>query len=282
MQLDSLMQSVRDHCTGLDQISVIAHATSELHLAAYRRLVESPPDSACASIFSLSGPGGGPPIGASLAGNIEGTDHVALAVDDMTFYRRSDFATASNIIKNTGFVWSWRLGDKPPFTTVHYWCDLEYHWQCSPFVDDPDYRYLFHTDGALYHTADYVKMLDKWLPYWKTGKYTPNDLEAAVAARRADWAPLVGPHFGPIEPTCITWQLNRVQTKYGSPAAEIPETNLDALAEAYLAGKRVDNEALYAILQSDNFIADYNPPGARPTHVYASEKASKLWASCVK
>ena len=71
-----------------------------------------------------------------------------------------------------------------------------------------------------------------------------------------------------------------MQTKYGSPAAETPETNTDALATAYLAGKRVDTDALYGALNANPL--RWNPPGARPTPVYACEEASKFWASCVK
>ena len=143
-----------------------------------------------------------------------------------------------------------------------------------------DYGYLWHSDGALYRTATYTETLYRFLPDWRTADYTPNDLEAAVAGRKPKWAARVGPHLGPLTPTCITWQLNRVQTRYGSPAAEIPETNTDALAAAYLAGKRVDNEKLYAALRENPL--RWNPPGARPTHVYACEEASRFWAGCVR
>ena len=152
----------------------------------------------------------------------------------------------------------------------------------QPSPSDRDYGYLWHTDGALYKTADYTKMLDQYLPDWRTGAYTPNDLEGLVAARKREWAPHVGPHLGPIKPTCITWQLNLARRDYasGSPAFELPETRLDVLAQAYLEGKRVDNEKLYAALQSDPF--RFNQGGDRPTHVRACEEASRFWAECVR
>jgi len=283
MQLDSLLRSIEDHCTGIDSIWVCAKTSSQLHVDAYSRLAmeRRPADEhrypKVCFLHQEDMPPELEPLGKIMAWPLQKTEHIALAVDDMTFYRQSNFEAAALYlnVEPQAFVWSWRLGHSPAATVRG-----AKTWECSPFVDDPDYKYMFHSDGALYRTADYVNMLDKWLPYWKTGNYTPNDLEAAVAARRADWAPLVGPHIGPLEQTCITWQLNRVQTKYGSPAAEIAETNVDALAQAFLDGRRVDNEKLYELLQKD--ATRFNPPGTRPTHVYASEEASRFWAGCVR
>lgn len=279
MQLDSLLHSVEECCDGIDHIDVIARASSDLHVGAYKALMND--DTVHYDAMVIDGPGNDTPVGQHIDVAIHEADHVALAVDDMLFYRGSYFTeAAATLEKHDAFVWSWRLGRiaDPP----ECGCENTYgpHWTCSPFIDDPDYRYMFHSDGALYRTADYVNMLDKWLPYWRTGTYTPNDLEGAVAVRRREWAPLVGPHVGPLEQTCITWQLNRVQTKYGSPASEIPETNVDALAQAYLEGKRVNNVKLYAMLQENAL--RFNPPGTRPTHVYASEEASKVWASFIE
>lgn len=284
MQLDSLLRSVVECCDGIDHVDVIARASSDLHVEAYKQVVRL---GTGFDAMVIDGPGNDTPIGQHIDVALHASDHVALAVDDMLFYRASDFKQAAETLnEHNAFAWSWRLGHR---TCLGELVESEFcgcvegclsHWLCSPFVDDPDYRYMFHSDGALYCTTDYVNMLDKWLPYWRTGRYTPNDLEAAVASFAGQWRPLVGPHLGPLEPTCITWQLNRVQTKYGSPAAEIPETNVDALARAYLDGKRVNNEILYAMLQANAL--NWNPPGARPTHVYASEEASKVWASCIE
>jgi hypothetical protein len=269
MQLDSLLQSVKDHCTGIDRVMVVAKASNALHAEAYRRLRKDGEydDIVCDDV----------PIGRELSLAIEDSVHTALAVDDMTFYAPSDFKKATEELNAEGaFVWSWRLGWRKPGVE---W-DFETFWYCSALSPDPDYGYLWHTDGSLYKTEHYVRTLDMHLPDWRTGSYTPNDLEAAVVARAKRWKPLVGPHLGPLQPTCITWQLNRVQMKYGSPAAEIPETNVDALAKVYLEGKRVDNDALYGMLNANPL--RWNPPGARPTHVYACEEASRFWASCIR
>lgn len=284
MQLDSLLRSVKDHCTGIGHVAVLAKASSQLHIDTYKRLREGE----LYDELTVAGPDGGLPLGHDLAcltdDYAEGipTDHLALAVDDQLFYAPSDFTKAAfSLDEHQAFVWSWRLGR--PMSHQPCACpfdEADPHWLVSALYSDADYGYLWHSDGALYKTADYLKMLDKYLPDWRTGTYTPNNLEAAVAGRKRDWAPHRGPHLGPLSPTSITWQLNRVQTKYGSPAAEIPETNTDALAQAYLEGKRVDNDALYGVLNANPL--RWNPPGARPTHVWACEEASEFWASCVR
>lgn len=287
MQLDSLLRSVKDHCTGIDNVAVIAKASSLLHAQAYTRILTG--DAHLFESMGVSGPDGGPPLGHELSMDIEGSDHIALAVDDQLFYAPSDFKAAAEALNHEdAFVWSWRLGEiEPAKFGGHSIPGAESaglpHWTCSPFVADIDYGYLWHSDGALYKTADYVKMLDTYLPPWRIEpSVTPNDLEGFVAARKREWAPRVGPHLGPIKPTCITWQLNLARKAYasGSPAFELPTTNLDALAEAYLAGKRVDNEQLYAALREDPL--RFNLPGDRPTHVRACKEASRFWASTIR
>ena len=298
MQLDSLLRSIEDHCSGIDAIWVCAKASSKLHVDAYSRLFmdRRPADEyrypKVTFLHQEDMPPELEPLGKLMAWPLEEAKngHIALAVDDMTFYRPSDFEIAATTLDRArAFTWSWRLGHRRALGQLvdSEYCpcpleDSDPHWLCTPFVDDPDYRYLFHTDGALYRTVDYVNMLDKWLPYWRTGKYTPNDFESAVAMRRADWAPLVGPHVGPLQATCITWQINVVRREAfrGMPSVEIPDTNVDTLAKAFLDGKRVDNEKLYTALQEDAF--RFNPPGAHKTHVHANEEAARFWASCIK
>jgi hypothetical protein len=285
LQCDSLLRSVNDHCTGIDRVVVLAKASSPLHHDAYSQLVNSQlhgADSKHDELW-LASPDDEGALGQALYTTINDSEYTALAVDDQLFYRSSDFkVAAASLDDHLGFVWSWRLGYDPEFTEECP-CPIEGqapHWLTTSYVQSPDYSYLWHSDGALYRTVTYEAKLDMYLPDWRTGKYTPNDLEASVARRRLSWAASAGPHVGPLKPTCITWQLNRAQTKYGSPAAEIPETNLDALARAYLEGKRVDNEKLYALLRKDP--QRWNPPGARPTHVYACEEASRFWASAIR
>lgn len=274
MQLDSLLRSVKDHCTGIDRVVPIVYASNKLHEDAYWRLAndESMP-------FTELRVQVGDSLGALLAEKITGSDHVALAVDDQLFYAPSDFKKAAHELDaEDAFVWSWRLGWRKPGAE---W-DSDTFWYCSALSSDPDYGYLFHSDGALYHTTDYLAKLDRCLPDWRTGDYTPNDLESATAARKKIWAPFTGPHLGPLSPTCITWQVNLARRAYatGSPAFELPETQLDALAKAYLEGKRVDNEKLYGVLNADPL--RFNQPGDRPTHVRACEEASKFWASTIR
>ena len=291
MQLDSLLRSVKDHCTGIDWVTVIWRSSSDLHFAAYQQVAEGSGLGARLCMYPQHGTALGDALGcevgcpstnAFLPDTPVRADHIALAVDDQLFYRPSDFKlAAATLDEHNGFVWSWRLGYDPEFTEeCPCLVSLREHWLTTSFTASPDYSYLFHSDGALYKTANYTHMLDRFLLDWRTGKYTPNDLEAAVAGKRSRWAVSTGPHLGPMKPTCITWQLNRVQTRYGSPAAEIEQTRLNYLALAYLDGRRVDNEKLYEMLRAD--AQRFNPPGARPTHVYASEEASKFWASAIR
>jgi hypothetical protein len=274
MQCHSLLQSVEDHCTGIDRVVVLAKASSALHIAAYRRLLER----CMCDELTVNDSHGGLPLGEDIFQAVNDSEHTALAVDDMTFYAPSDFARATDAL-NYGFSWSWRLGEKPD--PDHDTFDDHDTWMYSSMLTgDADYGYMFHCDGMVIKTDNYLKMLDRYLPNWRTGSYIPNDLEAAVAAKKSRWAAAVYPHRGPLTPTCITWQLNRVQLEYNSPAAEIPETNTDTLARAYLEGKRVDNDALYGALNANPL--RWNPPGARPTHIYACEEASKFWASCIR
>lgn len=282
MQLDSLLRSVKDHCTGIDRVAILASASSNLHEDTYIKLGEEHIDRQGWTLTMELGD----PLGGMVSDVVEGEAFVpaytALAVDDQLFYAPADFKIAAETLdEHNGFVWSWRLGYDPEFTEeCPCLVSLREHWLTTSFTASPDYSYLFHSDGALYKTANYTHMLDRFLLDWRTGKYTPNDLEAAVAGKRSRWAVSTGPHLGPMKPTCITWQLNRVQTRYGSPAAEIEQTRLNYLALAYLDGRRVDNEKLYEMLRAD--AQRFNPPGARPTHVYASEEASKFWASAIR
>lgn len=279
LQCDSLLRSVVDHCTGLDRVVVLAKASSDLHIEAYRTLRALGEYDE----LTVNGAEGGLPLGEDIFQAVNDSQHTVLAVDDQLFYAPSDFAWAVEEMRlNDAFVWSWRLGHKPGVTQVLTGRGADY-WMCPPRVADFDYAYLFHSDGALYRTEDYVAKLDRYLPDWRTGKYIPNDFEGAVAGRLAEWNSSAGVHLGPRDPTCITWQINKEQStrrkQYGSPWHETTETALDALAEAYLAGKRVDNQALYA---DTSWTTRFNPPGVRPTHVWACEESSRFYTSMIR
>lgn len=312
MQLDSLLRSVKDHCTGIDNVAVIAKASNQFHEMAYAAMDKTFPGPDVVMVLStentpehlgavlghflgIAADGRFRPLRDEDAAYIDTIrnqqlTHIALAVDDQFFYAPSDFAGAAEALdQQNAFVWSWRLGELEPskfggncLPGVEMPSPSLPHWACSPLVADRDYGYVWHSDGALYKTYNYTQMLDRWLPDWRTGDYTPNDLEGLVAAKRQLWAPRVGPHLGPTKPTCITWQLNLARRDYasGSPAFELSETRLDALAAAYLAGKRVDNEQLYAALREDPL--RFNLPGDRPTHVRACKEASRFWASAIR
>jgi hypothetical protein len=268
LQCDSLLQSIRDQTTGINRVAIIARATTPEHRAAYDLLQERFP--AHLIVFEDRHDS----CAALLAQIIQDADHVCLTVDDQVFYAPSDFELAVEALTHTGgFVWSWRLGAVEGSVPFPY-------WTCPAFNDDPDYGYVWHSDGALYRRRDYEALLNRYIPEWQGRVLIPNDLEAMVAAHRQQWARVVGPHIGPTNQTCITWQINKQPSteKYGAPWAEVSETTPDALAAAYLAGKRVDNERLYG----GAWIEKLCPPGSVPTHVAATPAAALFYASLIK
>lgn len=271
MQCESLLRSLCDHATGIDRTVVIARATSSLHQEAYAKLTAEHPE--CQIVDDVRG------CSVHLAQVLaNGTDHVSLAVDDQLFYRSSDFSMAARELDNAnGFVWSWRLGEKLGTTQTRNGA----FWQCSPRIDDADYGYLFHSDGAVFRANEYMALLDLFLPGWRDNALIPNNLEGHVAACQHQWRMSVGPHLGPLKPTCITWQINKESTtrEYGAPWVTIPETELDTLAQAFLAGKRVDNQALYADL---SWVTRFQKAGDGPTHISACVEASRFYAGMIR
>jgi hypothetical protein len=262
MQLDSLLRSVGDHCTGIDDVVVIADATSDLHERAYDQLAF---DGTLLRQRALD-----VSLGVALAYALKRAEHVSFAVDDMIFYRPSDFGwAAKELDTEKAFVWSWRLGRRN--NCVIDTCDGSF-W-CGP----PGYAW--HVDGSLYRTADYARTLERFYPQWREAR-TPNDLEGTVAMRADEWAPGIL-HLGPIEPTCMTWQINQAHVTPGvrrAPFTAVSETQLDALAEAYLAGRRVDNERLYADLSWT--VRFQKRPGR--AHVEACEESAAFYASLIR
>jgi len=269
LQCDSLLRSIDDNVTGISRVVVIARATTELHERAYGELAFD------GDLWMENGV----PCSTLLADAVDGCTYVTLAVDDQVFYRPTDFTNAIGTFEDEkAFVWSWRLGHKTGVTSAR-----TDHWICSAAgTRDESYRYLFHSDGALYRRGDYVRLLDRYVPGWQKRALIPNDLEAGPAAAQREWQMSVGPHVGPLEATCMTWQLNKESStrgRYGAPWCEIPETRLDALAEAFLAGRRVDNVKLYA---DTSWTTRFQRHDSLPTHVYACEEASRFYADLIR
>jgi len=263
LQCDSLLRSVKDHCTGIDEVKVIAHASTSRHEKAYWEMANDERTPFHELRMEVD-----KPLGTMVEELIFGSKHIAFAVDDQIFYRPSNFALAAKTLDaEKAFVWSWRYGAERP--------DAE----CSTGFWRGPAGYAWHVDGSLYRTADYVWTLDHFYPGWRTEARTPNDLEGVVAAR-AKWSSGII-HVGPLEPTCMTWQINQAHATPGvrrAPFVVVPETQIDALAAAYLAGRRVDNEKLYADLSWTTRFQ--KQPGQ--THVAACEEASRFYAELIR
>lgn len=283
MQLDSLLRSIDDHCIGIDNVVVAWRATAPLHQQAYAQAIKSAA-LACELHFVAETRR---PLGTTLQSALRGDydlvgasgvyaasgappDHVGFAVDDMLFYGASNFAQATAILDaRSAFVWSWRRGLATRPDSVRAGIDF---W-LGPA------GYAWHVDGSLYRTMDYMRMLDQFYPAWKSAR-TPNELEGVVAANSEEWSSgLV--HVGPIEPTCMTWQINQAHETPSiqrAPFAAVPATELDVLAEAYLAGRRVDNKKLYA----DTSWTTKFQKRQGLAHVEACEEAAVFYASLIR
>lgn len=223
----------------------------------------------------------------SILEQIEGTEFVSLAVDDMMYFRESSFAKATGLltIDPNICLWSWRIG---PDLIFH--ADLEPGWPGYWIVEHAKapmpYSYIFHTDGSVFRSKD----LEYWIKLMPgSDRYGPpewnlNHLEAYMAlmirqAREHRGPPLqVGRlHAGPRKQTCICWALNKV-TCYGSAAYhEIQETTTEHLRAAFEEGARLDYSSLY---EQTDWIAHCGAPV--PCHVPATPEAARLFDSLVR
>lgn len=273
LQCDSLLRSLSNYASGLYDIVVIVRTSSHLHLEAYDRLAALHPrvrfwrQTLKQSASML------------LSDALDGADFISLAVDDQVYFAPVDFMHAAMALEDErAFVWSWRLGHTLGITEY-----LGTYWRCPSEIRHRDYGYVFHTDGSLYRRKHFVAVLDRCLPDWRRGPYIPNDIERACAAARETWARSVGPHLGPYEQACITFQINKEQTTlgtYGAPWRSTPGTRLDQLAQAFLNGAHVANGALYDTIRTALL------PAARaaglPTHVPATLEAAMCYESLVR
>lgn len=253
-QCESLVRSLRDQATGIDEIVVVASATLPGAREGYVVLER---ESRCRLIFERSS------CVRELPALFTDADFVGLAVDDQTFFRPSDYGLASRaLVEDEAFLWSWRLSGKVGTTE-----DRGSWWRCTQGAPGP-YGYLFHTDGSLYEKKALVRFLDRAIPTWRFSEYTPNDFEG----RAVGYA--IGRHVGPFEKTCVSFQLNKVTSAAAAraPWFSMPETQTEALVDAFLAGRRFDNETFYRVA----------PGWARETHVSATREAAEFYASLIR
>lgn len=274
MQCESLVRSMKDMCTGIDSLTVIRRASSRLHIDAY--------DAAAAAHKDVPFCAEAPDFGCAqwLDRTLTSTmpDYVCINVDDQIYYRPADFTAATRWLEqdDDAFVWSWRLGMHPLLTEqASPWRS---YWRCERPLNR-HYGYVWHSDGALYERSKYVGVLDREIEDWRTLELIPNDIEKRGARPRH---PHQGAHLGPLQPCCMTWQINKEVTtknKYGAPWASIPATELDALAKAFLAGKRVDNKILYT---DRSWTRRFQAADAYPTHVHACPEAAAFYATLIR
>ncbi len=292
MQLDSLLRSLQDLAMGLDGIAVIYRATSDLHRSAYDLLRRENGDSPefIPVVFHEEKDKG---VSGILSDILSKTEFVCLNVDDQVYFKKTLFQISREALYDNAFVWSWRLGPLQDPSWVRqttsfgdsFTASWAYYVCEDPNRAEPSHSYLWHTDGAVYRSSDYRRVLDLACPGWEQMKLIPNDLELMGARAESLWP--LRRHAVPPEPTCMTWQINKETTtvrKYKAPWVTIPETEVDAMAEAFLRGCRVRNDLLYASLQNPipEWTTRFQQPNSLPTHVRACEEASAFYASLIQ
>lgn len=254
-QCDSLLRSLDDHCAGVDRVVVVARATSALHREAYARLFSSH-----LVDYVLDIEGYSVHLGRVVRG-LPKHDFLSLMVDDQIFYRHADFSDAQSILVGTdALVWSWRLGFDSRRCSLHV-----NHWRSRGQTDDY-YGYLWHSDAGVYRVGDWVSLMDTALPGWDERRRIPNDLEAAGARLQRKAGAPHPLHVGPILPACVTWQINKEVTTrscYSAAWQTTSKTSLDALAHAFLEGRRFDNDAFSALTEGPHFGAVGHVPATR-------------------
>lgn len=272
LQLESLLRSMDDLCFGLSRVVVLWNASTKLHEDAYTHLRSAQRKTQVVFVRDDQR------LGQILGEVVEGAPEtfLALHVDDQVYFRSSDFGQAEEVLGLDAFVWSWRLG-RAAFCETN---EDEWRVRLGDTIDR-DYSYLWHSDGAVYDRQKWLNVLNHINPTWREHCTTPNAVESMAATTRVGWPPGTI-HAGPLQATTMTWQLNKETTtegKYGAPWCVIPETELDALAEAFLAGKRVNNERLYA---DKSWTRKFQVGDSARTHVRACAESSRFFAGLIK
>jgi len=207
-------------------------------------------------------------------------DFVTLAVDDMVYFRDTSFTQATlALIDNPEIcLWSWRIGanrNPHPDVVIH-----NQEW-LAPYHHMPiPYGYIFHTDGSLYRRAD----LQQWLGAVPQGKMlTLNNVEAylwRLYQKQPNQFNFGALHAGPLDQTCVTWQINRVSASATAGFYATSYSDPNYLLKRYLEGARLDYSELYG---SDEWLAQLNLHGDRSwTHVAPTQQAVEKWYSLVK
>lgn len=202
-------------------------------------------------------------------------DTVSLAVDDMVYFRESNFAFATAVLADNPevCVWSWRLGiDRYPRPDNLV---QSTYWTVPHRNAPPPYSYIFHTDGSVYRRAD----LEQWLRALPQNEpLTLNMVEQKLwnlyqaQPERLNLGPL---HAGPLKQTCVTWQINRVSPTATANFHAEAYTDPKKLCTRYLEGTRLDYSNLYG---RGDWLTQLNCG----THVAPTQEAVEAWYSMVK
>lgn len=210
-----------------------------------------------------------------------GSEFVSLAVDDMVYYERANFAEAAEVLRTRPDValWSWRIGKD---LQEHPEMQVEgNHWLLPHAGAGKPYDYVFHTDGSVYRRQD----LQAWLAQLPLRQnFSLNHLESYLWAsyqRNPECFPNAPLHAGPLTQASITWQINQVSLGAGNPYFGANTSEPLPLLHAYLAGARLDFSPLYSRRDWIRDLAQ-EQTSLRWTHVAPSLEAWELWNSLIQ
>ncbi len=208
-------------------------------------------------------------------------DYVSLAVDDMVYFQRANFARASQILGDHPEIclWSWRIGQDLQSGPIQI--TTEDYWTIAHADAPMPYSYIFHTDGSVFRKTDLLYWLDL-LPVATQNSLTLNVIEAKLAQygelHRADLA--IGPlHAGPMQQACITWQLNKVTLSSSTAYTKTELTDPYHLLALFRSGTRLNYRPLYN--HTDWISALNKASSVNPTHVAPDPLAVTVWSQAL-
>ena len=221
------------------------------------------------------------PLPQQLAAQTMDTDYVSLAVDDMVYFQKTEFAEATAVLRDNPDIvlWSWRIGkDLQPQPQMEV---VKSHWVMRHAGTMIPYNYVFHTDGSVYRRNDLVTW---WLKVPQESARTLNQIEGYLwghyQAQRDELA--IGPlHAGPMTQACITWQINRVSqsttTNFFGKSISEPAS----LLAKYEGGVRLDYTPLY---HRSDWVERLNrgQQNLGWTHVAPTASALETWCSLLQ
>ncbi|HVY72271.1 MAG TPA: carbamoyltransferase C-terminal domain-containing protein, partial [Verrucomicrobiae bacterium] len=241
MQLDATLRSFAQHCHDAASVplKVLHTASTPEHATAYAQLAAQHPSVEFVREQNFK---------ADFLGLARGAENIVLMVDDCLFIRNfvmTDTVQALNenpdsigcslrLGRNTTFCYPLNQPQQlPDFTGVNSGL-LKHRWTAAQH----DFGYPLEVSSSVYRGADLLPLLEK-LDY-----QNPNTLEAALAANAAAFSQSRPALLCHAQSVAFCAPLNVVQSVYPNRKGANNRYTASALAQAFLAGQRIDLASL--------------------------------------